>query len=80
MPWVTLVSDVLLINLAFMIAYWLRYVMRLFRSVDPANNVPYSVYLPMVTLLRSCWCCLTGVKARTMSAAAIPCLTTSTGC
>jgi exopolysaccharide biosynthesis polyprenyl glycosylphosphotransferase len=51
MPWVTLISDVLLINVAFLIAYWLRYDRQLFRSVDPANNVPYSVYLPMVVLL-----------------------------
>ena len=51
MPWVTLVTDVLLINVAFMIAYWLRYNLQLFRSVDPANNVPYAVYLPLVALL-----------------------------
>ena len=51
MPWVTLVIDVFLINVAFSIAYWLRYNLQLFRSVDPANNVPYSVYLPMVILL-----------------------------
>ncbi|MCX6030262.1 MAG: undecaprenyl-phosphate glucose phosphotransferase [Chloroflexi bacterium] len=51
MPWVTLVSDVLLINLAFPIAYWLRYDLQLFRSVDPANNVPYSVYIPLVAIL-----------------------------
>jgi len=51
MPWVTLVTDVLLINIAFPIGYWLRYDLQLFRSVDPANNVPYSVYLPMVALL-----------------------------
>lgn len=51
MPWVTLVSDALLINLAFPIAYWLRYDLQLFRSVDPANNVPYSVYLPLVAIL-----------------------------
>ena len=51
MPWLTLVVDVLLINVASLIAYWLRYDRQLFRSVDPANNVPYSVYLPMVALL-----------------------------
>lgn len=50
-PWVTLVVDVLLINVAFRVAYWLRYDLQLFRSVDPANNVPYSVYLPLVGLL-----------------------------
>ena len=51
MPWVTLIVDVLLINLALPIAYWLRYDMQLFRGVDPANNVPYSVYLPLAALL-----------------------------
>lgn len=51
MPWVTLVTDIVLINVAFLIAYWLRYELQLFRSVDPANNVPYSVYLPLVGLL-----------------------------
>jgi exopolysaccharide biosynthesis polyprenyl glycosylphosphotransferase len=51
MPWVTLIVDVLLINLALPIAYWLRYDLQLFRGVDPANNVPYSVYLPMAGLL-----------------------------
>ncbi len=51
MPWVTLVTDIVLINIAFLIAYWLRYDLQLFRSVDPANNVPYAVYLPLVGLL-----------------------------
>lgn len=51
MPWLTLVIDIILINIAFLVAYWLRYTLQLFRSVDPANNVPYSVYLPMVALL-----------------------------
>ncbi len=51
MPWVTLLIDVLLVNVAFRIAYWLRYDLQLFRSVDPANNVPYSVYWPLVLLL-----------------------------
>jgi FlaA1/EpsC-like NDP-sugar epimerase len=51
MPWVTLVVDIVLINIAFLIAYWLRYDLQLFRSVDPANNVPYSVYLPMVAVM-----------------------------
>jgi exopolysaccharide biosynthesis polyprenyl glycosylphosphotransferase len=50
-PWITLLVDVLLINLALPIAYWLRYDLQLFRGVDPANNVPYSVYLPMAGLL-----------------------------
>jgi exopolysaccharide biosynthesis polyprenyl glycosylphosphotransferase len=51
MPWVSLLFDVLLINLALPIAYWMRYELQLFRGVDPANNVPYSVYLPLAGLL-----------------------------
>jgi exopolysaccharide biosynthesis polyprenyl glycosylphosphotransferase len=50
-PWVTLLVDVLLINLALPIAYWLRYDLQFLRGVDPANNVPYSVYLPLSALL-----------------------------
>ncbi|MEJ5197409.1 MAG: hypothetical protein WHX53_00655, partial [Anaerolineae bacterium] len=46
----TLILDAVLINAAFRIAYWLRYDLQLFRSVDPANNVPYSAYLPLVIL------------------------------
>ncbi len=51
MPWVTVLVDIILANIAFLIAYWLRYDRQLFRTVDPANNVPYSVYLPMMALL-----------------------------
>ena len=43
--------DALLINIAFLIAYWVRYDLQWLRSVDPANNVPYTAYLPMVFLL-----------------------------
>ncbi len=50
-PWITAAIDALLINIAFPVAYWMRYDLQLFRSVDPANNVPYSVYLPLVALL-----------------------------
>ncbi len=51
MPWASVAVDVVLINLALRIAYWLRYNLQLFRSVDPANNVPFSVYVPMAVLL-----------------------------
>jgi len=50
LPWVTVVLDAGLIHAAFLIAYWLRYDLQLFRSVDPANNVPYTAYLPLVIL------------------------------
>jgi len=42
------VSDVILINAAFAIAYWLRYHLQLWRAIDPAYYVPYSVFLPFV--------------------------------
>ena len=48
MPWVTVLIDALLITLAFVVAYWVRYDLQWFRSVDPANNVPFVAYLPMV--------------------------------
>ncbi|MDQ1301430.1 MAG: Bac transf protein, partial [Chloroflexota bacterium] len=50
MPWVSLALDAGLIHAAFLVAYWLRYDLQLFRSVDPANNVPYTAYLPLVIL------------------------------
>lgn len=50
LPWVTVVLDAGLIHAAFLIAYWLRYDLQLFRSVDPANNVPFTAYLPLVIL------------------------------
>jgi exopolysaccharide biosynthesis polyprenyl glycosylphosphotransferase len=50
-PWVTAIVDALLIYVAFLIAYWVRYDLQWLRSVDPANNVPFSAYLPMVSLL-----------------------------
>ena len=42
--------DILLINVAFVLAYWVRYELQLFRAVDPAFNVPYRVYLPFVAI------------------------------
>lgn len=42
--------DVILINVAFGLAYWVRYRLQLFRAVDPAFDVPYEVYWPFATL------------------------------
>ncbi len=42
--------DALLINLAFVLAYWTRYDLQLFRAVDPAFAVTYDVYLPFVVV------------------------------
>jgi exopolysaccharide biosynthesis polyprenyl glycosylphosphotransferase len=38
---------VLLINLAFAIAYWMRYDRQWFAAVDEANFVPYSAFIPI---------------------------------
>ena len=37
----------LLINLAFAIAYWMRYDRQWFAAVDEANFVPYSAFIPI---------------------------------
>lgn len=42
--------DIFLINVAFALAYWVRYDLQLFRAVDPAFAVTYNVYLPFVGL------------------------------
>jgi exopolysaccharide biosynthesis polyprenyl glycosylphosphotransferase len=47
---VWMLIDIILINIAFIVAYWVRYDLQLFRAVDPAFNVPYRVYLPFVAL------------------------------
>jgi exopolysaccharide biosynthesis polyprenyl glycosylphosphotransferase len=44
------VIDLVLINIAFVMAYWIRYDLQLFRAVDPAFAVTYDVYLPFVAL------------------------------
>ncbi len=41
------VTDVLLINLAIAIAYWLRYELQWFAAVDEAYFVPYEPFIPM---------------------------------
>jgi exopolysaccharide biosynthesis polyprenyl glycosylphosphotransferase len=45
------VTDVLLINLAFVIAYWLRYDLQWFATVDVANLVSYGVFIPAALTL-----------------------------
>jgi exopolysaccharide biosynthesis polyprenyl glycosylphosphotransferase len=47
-PWplAKLLLDAVLINLAFLGAYWCRYELQWFRQVEPENLQPYSVYLP----------------------------------
>ncbi len=50
-PWFWLVVDAALINVAFVLAYHVRYNLQFLRAVDPANNVPYSAFLPFWALL-----------------------------
>jgi exopolysaccharide biosynthesis polyprenyl glycosylphosphotransferase len=40
------VTDVLLINVAFAVAYWLRYGLQWFAAVDEADFVSYSAFIP----------------------------------
>ncbi len=49
--WSVVISDVLLINVAFLLAYYLRYEAQLFRPVDPVFDNPPAVYLPLMILL-----------------------------
>jgi exopolysaccharide biosynthesis polyprenyl glycosylphosphotransferase len=41
-----MLGDAVLINVAFGLAYWLRYEQQLLAQVDPANDAPYLAYLP----------------------------------
>jgi exopolysaccharide biosynthesis polyprenyl glycosylphosphotransferase len=45
------VSDIILINVAFAIAYWIRYDLQWLRAVDPAYLVPFSVFIPFALIL-----------------------------
>jgi exopolysaccharide biosynthesis polyprenyl glycosylphosphotransferase len=44
-PWALIAGDMVLVNAAFALSYYLRYRLELFRDVDPVNYVPYSSYL-----------------------------------
>lgn len=48
LPWplARFILDAILINLAFLGAYWWRYELQWFRQVEPVNLQPYSVYIP----------------------------------
>ncbi len=45
------ITDALLINIAFAIAYWIRYDLQWLRAVDPAYVVPFTVYIPFALIL-----------------------------
>ena len=44
-------ADILLINVAFAISYWVRYDLQWFRAVDPAFDAPFSAYIPFAGVL-----------------------------
>jgi exopolysaccharide biosynthesis polyprenyl glycosylphosphotransferase len=46
-----ILSDVILINLAFAFAYWMRYDLQFLRAVDEANYIPYTEYIPIGLML-----------------------------
>jgi exopolysaccharide biosynthesis polyprenyl glycosylphosphotransferase len=52
--WVNLalgMVDVILINFAFVLAYYIRYELQWFRAVDPAFNQPFRAYIPFAVVL-----------------------------
>jgi len=50
-PWTLAFVDVVLINAAFRLSYWLRYDREWIRAVDEANYVPYGRYIPWALVL-----------------------------
>ena len=49
--WTVVISDIVLINGAFLLAYYLRYRLQLFLSVDPAFDNPPEVFAPFQLVL-----------------------------
>lgn len=49
--WIAVAADVVLINLAFVAAYYIRYKLQWFRQVDPVFDNPLSAYWPFALLL-----------------------------
>jgi exopolysaccharide biosynthesis polyprenyl glycosylphosphotransferase len=43
--------DIILINAAFALAYYIRYELQWFRAVDPAFNQPFRAYIPFAAVL-----------------------------
>jgi exopolysaccharide biosynthesis polyprenyl glycosylphosphotransferase len=44
-------TDIVLINVAFAVAYWVRYDLQWFRAVDPAYDAPFQRYIPFALVL-----------------------------
>src|SRR4030042_1478124 len=51
LTWALIASDIVLINLALVVSYEIRYEWRLFVGLDPAYNNPFSVYIPFAVAL-----------------------------
>ncbi len=51
LTWALIASDVLLINLALVVSYIIRYEWQWFLAVDPAYNNSFSVYIPFAVVL-----------------------------
>jgi exopolysaccharide biosynthesis polyprenyl glycosylphosphotransferase len=45
--WITVATDIILINLAFALAYWVRYHLQWFRPVDEVYYTSYWTYVPI---------------------------------
>jgi len=50
-PFILRLSDLLLIGVAFLLSYWVRYELQWFRSVDPAFQTEFVTYLPFAAAL-----------------------------
>jgi len=48
LPWLTMLIDVPLINLAFALAYLVRYELQWFKAVEEAYYISYDAYLPLM--------------------------------
>lgn len=48
--WISVVTDAALINIAFLLAYWVRYDLQWIRAVEEENYVPYWTFLPLSLL------------------------------
>ena len=49
--WSIVIGDIVLINVAFLLAYYIRYEVQLFRPVDPVFDNPPEVYIPFAIVL-----------------------------
>ncbi|NLS77213.1 MAG: undecaprenyl-phosphate glucose phosphotransferase [Chloroflexi bacterium] len=48
---IAIALDLVLVNVALLVAYWLRYELQWFREVEPPFRVPFSAYWPSALLL-----------------------------